>query len=91
MEYQVGMLVESRAGHDKGTLYIITGKDKDYVYLCDGQLRTVDRPKRKKRMHIAKKSAVPDQIMQKLIEQKPVSNEDIKRVIKIWRSENVKG
>ena len=25
MEYQTGMLVESRAGHDKGELYIITG------------------------------------------------------------------
>lgn len=91
MEFQIGMLVESRAGHDKGSLYIITGMDAQYVYLCDGRIRTTERPKRKKYKHIAKKSCIPEQIEQKLIEQKPVENEDIKRVIKVWRSENVKG
>ena len=31
MEYQTGMLVESRAGHDKGELYIISGITDGYV------------------------------------------------------------
>ena len=89
MEFEIGMLVESRAGHDRGSLYIVTGRDNAYVYLCDGRIRTKDRPKRKKPMHVAKKGTVPELIRQKHAEGKPVSDEDIKRVIKIWRSENV--
>ncbi len=91
MEFQTGMLVESRAGHDKGNLYIITGMDGQYVYLCDGRLRPTDRPKKKKAKHIAKKGQIPDLIEEKILAHKPLENEDIKRVIKIWRSKNVKG
>ena len=84
MELQTGMLVESRAGHDKGSLYVIMDKDDKFVYVCDGKVRTVDHPKRKKEKHVAKVGNVPE-----LFEKRTVSNEDIKRVIKIWRSENV--
>lgn len=89
MELKTGMLVESRAGHDKGELYIVTDMDDEFVYVCDGKIRTVDRPKKKKEKHVAKKSGVPEIIAEKLIDRKPVTNEDIKRVIKLWRSENV--
>jgi ribosomal protein L14E/L6E/L27E len=89
MELKTGMLVESRAGHDKGELYIVTDMDSEFVYVCDGKIRTVDRPKKKKEKHVAKKSGVPEIIAEKLIDRKPVTNEDIKRVIKLWRSENV--
>ena len=89
MELKAGMLVESRAGHDKGNLYILTDIDDRFIYVCDGHVRTVDRPKKKKEKHIAKKSGVPEIIAQKLIDRKAVTNEDIKRVIKLWRSENV--
>ena len=89
MEYQTGMLVESRAGHDKGELYIITGTADGYVSLSDGRLKPVDHPKRKKPMHIAKKGDIPELLAEKLGRQMPLTNEDIKRVIKLWRSENV--
>ena len=89
MELKTGMLVESRAGHDKGELSIVTDMDDEFVYVCDGKIRTVDRPKKKKEKHVAKKSGVPEIIAEKLIDRKPVTNEDIKRVIKLWRSENV--
>ena len=89
MELKTGMLVESRAGHDKGELYIVTDMDNEFVYVCDGKIRTVDRPKKKKEKHVAKKSGVPGIIAEKLIDRKSVTNEDIKRVIKLWRSENV--
>ena len=47
-----GMLAFSRAGHDKNRIYLITDQDEDYVYLCDGRLRGVDKPKKKKVKHI---------------------------------------
>ena len=42
-----GMLAKSKAGHDKGHLYVIYDVDETYVYLVDGQIRTIDKPKKK--------------------------------------------
>lgn len=49
---EIGMLAKSKAGHDKDHVYVIFHADKTYVYLVDGILKTIDRPKRKKRKHI---------------------------------------
>lgn len=48
----VGMLATSKAGHDKNTTYVIIGEEKEYVYLADGRIRTMERPKKKKCRHI---------------------------------------
>ena len=42
-----GMFATSKAGHDKGKLYIIMEEEDEYVYLSDGRLRTVDKLKKK--------------------------------------------
>ena len=47
-----GMLAKSKAGHDKGHLYVIYDVDETYVYLVDGEIRTIDKPKKKKRKHV---------------------------------------
>ena len=51
-EIRKGMLARSRAGHDAGALYVITEADDTYVYLVDGRIRTLDKPKKKMRRHI---------------------------------------
>jgi ribosomal protein L14E/L6E/L27E len=44
----------SKAGRDKGKRYIIVETlDDRYVLVCDGVLRTLDRPKKKKMMHLS--------------------------------------
>ena len=48
----LGMMAFSKAGHDKDRVYMIIDQDETYVYLCDGRLRTADKPKRKKYKHI---------------------------------------
>lgn len=47
-----GMLARSKAGHDKGRVYVIQEADDIYVYLTDGRIRTLERPKKKKRIHV---------------------------------------
>ena len=39
MNYEPGMLARSRAGHDKGSIYVIISVKNEYVYLADGALR----------------------------------------------------
>lgn len=50
--YEAGMLARSKAGHDKGHVYVIFNEDEAYVYLVDGISRTIERPKKKKKKHV---------------------------------------
>lgn len=47
-----GMFAGSKAGHDKGDIYVIIREEPEYVYLVDGKLRTLDKPKKKNKKHI---------------------------------------
>ena len=42
-----GYFASSKAGHDKGTVYMILESDDVYVYLSDGKLRPTDKLKKK--------------------------------------------
>lgn len=46
-------VIRSMAGRDKNRLMVIISvKDEEYVYVADGKLRTLARPKLKKKKHI---------------------------------------
>ena len=47
-----GYFASSKAGHDKGTVYMILESDDVYVYLSDGKLRPTDKLKKKKLKHV---------------------------------------
>lgn len=77
--YEIGMLVRSKAGHDAGKVYVIINEDDAYVYLVDGKIRTLARPKKKKKRHV-----------QIILEKYDVSGADdvkIKRILKEWNQE----
>lgn len=82
----IGMLAVSKAGHDSGSIYVITEEAGEYVYLADGKIRTVDRPKKKNRKHI--------QVIKKIQMEKPEAgfqDLEIRKVIKKYQEEaNVK-
>ena len=52
MEACEGLIVRSKAGRDKGGLFIILSLENEYAYVADGDLRKVDRPKKKKLRHL---------------------------------------
>ena len=52
MNYEPGMLARSRAGHDKGSIYVIISVKNEYVYLADGALRPLSRMKKKNIRHL---------------------------------------
>ncbi len=52
-----GEIVRSRAGRDRGRVFVVLKCiDEDYALLVDGRLRTLERPKKKKRRHLLKAS-----------------------------------
>lgn len=74
--FETGMLVRSKAGHDKGEIFIITGIDNAYVYLADGKYRTSEKPKKKKIKHV--------QIIKKKYAMQDMDDEIIRQIIKEW-------
>jgi large subunit ribosomal protein L14e len=49
----VGSIVRSKAGRDSGRLFLVIAQpDPQHVLLVDGDLRRVEKPKRKKRRHL---------------------------------------
>lgn len=52
MVLRPGMLARSKTGHDKNCIYVMIAVNDEYVYLADGNKRTVCHPKKKSRKHV---------------------------------------
>lgn len=79
----IGELATSKAGHDKDRLYMIVGEEGECVYLCDGRLRGVEHPKKKKKKHIQIiHSSAQDTLIQIIKHNLPGEREEIDRQIR---------
>ena len=79
----IGELVTSKAGHDKDRLYMIVGEEGECVYLCDGRLRGVEHPKKKKKKHIQIiHSSAQDTLIQIIKHNLPGERDEIDRQIR---------
>ena len=85
-EYPIGSYVIATAGHDSGKYYVINNVDQEYVYLVDGRIKTLERPKKKKPIHIRLLSEYNPSLAEK-VKNRTVKNEEIKRAIKLVKSE----
>ena len=75
MDICKGMLVYSRAGRDKGKLFIVLDIKNDFVYLSDGKIRRVESPKKKKIKHINRTNTVLE------LDFENISDIDVRRAI----------
>lgn len=78
--FECGMLAWSRAGHDEGQLYVIMDVQDEYVFLTDGRLRPLEKPKKKKKKHVQVFRVIPEEFTE--FRESNVKNEDIRRVIR---------
>lgn len=75
-----GEFAISKAGHDKGKIYVVVGVEGDFAYLANGKERTIANPKKKRLKHI-----------QPIHKEKPEdagTDEMIKRAIKLYVQRN---
>lgn len=79
-----GQLVRSKAGRDKDRLFIIIGIiDDQYVTIVDGDLRRVEKPKRKKIRHLSQINRVSEIFRQAMLENEltnPLVRREIERL-----------
>lgn len=84
---EVGMLAQSKSGHDRGQLYVIIREEDAYVYVADGKNRTIENCKKKNRRHIQIIHTMAFGVANRLQQGDKVSNEEIKRAIKLFQQE----
>lgn len=82
-ELETGMFARSLAGHDKGRLYVVLEAAGEYALLADGRIRTVDRPKKKKRRHLQPDYEISDAVAGRIGQQLSLRDEDIRKAIKV--------
>ena len=54
MELQVGSIVLSKAGKDKGSYFCVVELTGNYCFVRDGEIHLLEKPKRKNIKHVIK-------------------------------------
>lgn len=79
----IGMFARSKAGHDKGRMYLIVREEEDFFYLADGKSRGIENLKKKRKKHLQLvKSGIDKLLAEKLESNQTIYNEEIKYAIK---------
>lgn len=82
MDITLGQVVYSKAGRDKGKKFIIVGIiDKAYVLISDGNLRRLEKPKKKKIRHLEGTEDVIKEIGEKLRSGQKVTNSEVRKAL----------
>ena len=83
MDIYPAKLVLSKAGRDKNKYFaVIKNIGDNYVLICDGKGRSLEKPKLKKIKHIEDMNIELQRIKEKINEGKKISNSDIRKAIK---------
>jgi ribosomal protein L14E/L6E/L27E len=78
----LGQVVFSKAGRDAGKRFVIVGiVDSMYVLISDGNLRRIEKPKKKKKKHLELSETVIESISNRLLTGQKVSNADIRKAL----------
>lgn len=79
--YNKGQIVFSKAGHDKGDCFIVIDCDEKFAVLADGKRRLLNKPKKKKYIHIQPTNSVDENIKNKLEQGEYVIDADIRKAL----------
>ena len=79
---QSGDLVLSLAGRDKGGIFLVIKSEGDCIWITDGKVRKVARPKRKKHRHVqVVMSAADTALAERIARGEAVSDRRVKALI----------
>lgn len=80
----LGKVVHSKSGRDRNRYFIIVGiLNEDYVYISDGDLRKIEKPKKKKIKHLIFTDIIAQDIKELIASDKPVSNSKIRKFLQV--------
>lgn len=78
----LGQIVYSKAGRDSSRKFVIVDVvDELYVLISDGDLRRIEKPKRKKIKHLNLTVDVIEGLSDKLINKLKITNSEIRKAL----------
>ncbi len=81
-ELEIGQIVKSKSGRDKDRLFVVIEMiDEQYVSIVDGDLRKLEKPKRKKVKHLKVLDFISDEIAEKVKNEKKLTNAIVRKEI----------
>ena len=81
-EIAKGQVVKSRAGRDKGRIFLVLDIiDNENLLVVDGDLRKLDKPKKKKIKHLIVYNTVADGLNYKLENKMKINNAYIRKLL----------
>ena len=81
-------VVVSTTGRDAGNWFYVINEDPVLLYLANGKDRTLEKPKRKKRKHVAKVLRSETRVAEKLRHGDKVLNGELRRDLAFLAREN---
>ncbi len=90
MEVQIGQVVYSKSGHDKGDALMVFSVEGEYVYLVDGRRRKLEKPKRKKTMHIQPTSYIEEEMAEKIRRKAYLLDAEIAKALKKYQKKQAR-
>lgn len=82
----VGDIVVSVCGHDMGEWYIVKDVIGKFVYLIDGKLKPISKPKKKKIKHVLHTNQNANEIAQKLTSKQYLLDAEVRKTLKFFKN-----
>ena len=84
MKVALGQIVVSRAGRDAGRRFVVVGVVDDFfVEISDGDLRKLEKPKKKKIKHLNITAEKVDSLEEKLKSGARITNAEIRKALAV--------
>lgn len=81
-EIAIGQVVKSRAGRDKGKIFLVLEVlDDEHLLVVDGNLRKLDKPKKKKIKHLIVYNTILDGLNYKMENKMKINNAYIRKLL----------
>jgi ribosomal protein L14E/L6E/L27E len=81
MDLKAGQVVRSKAGRDKGRLFVVIKVEGLYAFVADGSLRKIEKPKKKKMKHLVRYNIINWSIRGRLIGGKKITNAELRKIL----------
>ncbi len=87
---KVGQFVRSKSGRDKNHIFIVVKViDFEYVLIADGDIRRIDKPKKKKIKHLFEYDKISDNISDADLKNIKITNLMIRKEIEKFDLDNI--
>lgn len=78
-------MVYSKNGRDKGEAFLIVAIEGEYLFLADGKRRKLEKPKKKKAIHVQKVNKIDADIKNKIENNMYLLDSDLRSALKRFK------